>query len=124
MNVYPPAIPTQSSTGAVLLYCDSPQANSVTPLALDIGSAFGEIPLLVHPDVIRTYQQVIFELQVQVQRYRMMVERLTTRPRPYEDPTSEPSPPLNAASNELLVAISSARVPEHLVLRASETEEF
>jgi hypothetical protein len=122
MNLNISPTPLQSAAGSILLYCDFPQRLDETPLAVIEGGA-GEQALLVHPDVIRTYQRVIFELQIQVQRYQIMVERLARASEPAEEGVIAPSQQLNRASRQVIGSIISARIPEQSVLRAFEEEE-
>jgi hypothetical protein len=123
MNFDASPTPLQSASGTVLLYCDFPQRMSETPLGVNAQSGAGEYGLFVHPDVIRTYQRVIFELQIQVQRYQLMVERLTKLSEPAEEGIIAPSQQLNRASKHVIGSIISARIPEQSVLRAFEEEE-
>ena len=74
-------------------------------------------------DVIRMYQQVIFELQVQVLRYESLLDNFRRSQEPVEEFMAEPSSPLNDASIQLVNSILHTRIPEESILRAFDDQE-
>lgn len=80
-------------------------------------------PVLVQLNVIRTYERVIFELQQQLLRYKLLVDQLRLHEHGLDDEASQISAPLNAASVNVIDSISLARIPETSILRAYEEEE-
>ena len=79
--------------------------------------------ILVNPNVIRAYQQVIFDLQIQVLHYRQLLEQRTRRTDPPEE-TTNLSQPINAVSIRIINSIVQARIPEDRILRALDDEEI
>jgi len=78
--------------------------------------------MLVSTDVIRTYQRIILNLDMQVARYKQLLGVLLPTLRETEEPISRPSGPVNAASVALVSSIVNARIQEDMILRAFDDE--
>ena len=106
--------------------------SSGNPLFSDLSPLEGETPLpgltaepmLVNPNVIKTYERIIFSLQQQVLRYQMLLSQLTKRrDETAEDPVNF-STPLSEDSAKALDSIIRARIPAENILRVFDEEEM
>lgn len=97
-------------------------ADTETPLTV-FGSQLSEDMLIISPNVIKTYRQIIFRLELQVLRYEALFRQLERSRVPVEELAVEPSQPLNAASVQFVNSILHSRISEHSILRAFDDEE-
>ncbi len=115
-----------SSNDSIMLYGEfSLLLGGETPLPVP-GHAAGQATnrlVIVHPDVIRTYQQIIFELEGQVLRYKALLRHWMREPEPTQEVVAELSSPLNAASINVVNSILRARISEKSILRAFDEGE-
>ena len=102
------------------LYGDFPYYGE-TPL-IGLVDLAGQDRLMVNPDVIRTYQQIIFRLELQVLHYQAVLKQLARSEEPVAEFAAEPSAPLNPASIQLVNSILQSRIPEQSILRDYEDE--
>lgn len=119
--------PLQSSDDTILLYMGSVSnlVRNETELAALGTSEPANLSMLVNVDVIRTYQQIIFDLERRVLQYHQLLVKMTEQPNMAEDePVAQLSAPLNAASVDTVNSILEAHIPEDAVLRAFDEEEL
>ena len=83
-----------------------------------------EEPVLVNPSVIRTYQQIIFRLEMQVLHYKTLLSQLARRTSEPSEDTAQLSIPINEASVRTVNSILGARIPNESILRAPDEEEI
>jgi hypothetical protein len=108
---------------ALFLYGDVLRASSSeTPLVMAEAQAT-ETVMIVHPNVIRKYQPMIFELQSQVLRYRILLDNLSRGPAIVNDFVPELATPIGGPSIRMLEAIFNAKISEDSVLRAYDESE-
>jgi hypothetical protein len=108
---------------ALFLYGDVLQAgSSETPLVM-AELQTPEAAMIVHPNVIRKYQRMIFELQTQVLRYRILLDNLARGPAIVEDFVPELATPIGEPSIRMLDAIFNAKISEASILRAYDEPE-
>lgn len=119
--------PLQSSDDTILLYMGSVSnlvRNETELIALGTSEP-ANLSMLVRVDVIRTYQQIIFDLERRVLQYQQLLFKMTEQPYIAEDePVAQLSAPLNSASVDTVNSILGARIPEDAVLRAFDEEEI
>ncbi|SRR6266404_5119452 len=121
MRMNAPFVNLRPSRGSTPLFGDfsiSCEGETALPLTHQAEQA-----ILVHPSVIRTYQQIIFQLEVQVLRYEALLHQLTRAPELSED-AARLSSPLNEASIQTVNSILQARIPIESVLRAFDEEDI
>ena len=108
---------------ALFLYGDVLRAgSSETPLVMAEAPVI-ETAVIVHPNVIRKYQRMIFELQSQVVKYRILLDNLARRPTIVEDFEPELATPIGEQSIQMLNAIFNAKISEASILRAYDESE-
>jgi hypothetical protein len=108
---------------ALFLYGDVFRAgSSETPLVMAEVQQTGTA-MIVHPNVIRKYQRMIFDLQSQVLRYRILLDNLARGPAIVEDFVPELATPIGDSSIRMLDAIFNAKISEDSVLRAYDESE-
>lgn len=113
----------RSQDDAMLLYGSIWQSSGAeTPLTI-VDAAFVASSVVVTPDVIQTYQQIIFDLQRQVLRYKALLEYYLRGERAEDEIAIEPSTPLSAAALGTVNSILRVRLTESSVLRAYDEEE-
>lgn len=94
-----------------------------TPLLDPSNNALGET-ITVRTDIVRQYQQIIFQLEQQVYEYRTLLNRvLHKEPTPDIEDEAMLSSPLNAASIEMVNSIIYAQVDNDAILRAYDDDE-
>lgn len=107
-----------SSSDWILLYGDftgvaeTPLASPPTPPGT----------VIVELNLIRAYQHVIFRLEQEIVRYKLLLRQLSPRAAAEEETPAQISRPLNAASVELFTRLMQTPIPESLVLRAFDEE--
>jgi len=69
-----------------------------------------------NPTVYR-YERMIADLQQQLRRYKVLLQKFEAGARSMEEPTSSVSTPLNAASVAVLNSILQNPIPEERILR-------
>jgi hypothetical protein len=112
-----------SHDDAMLLYGNIWQSSGAeTPLTV-VDTSFVASSVIVSPDVIRTYQQIIFDLQRQVLRYKVLLDYYLRGREVDEEIAAEPSTPLGEAAVRTINSILQARFTESSVLRAYDEEE-
>jgi hypothetical protein len=109
------------SGSRIPLYGDFPFYGE-TPL-IGLIDLVGQDTLMVNPDVIRTYQQIIFRLELQVLHYQAVLKQLVRSEEPIVELAAEPSSPLNTASVQFVNSILQSCISEQSILRAFEDEE-
>jgi hypothetical protein len=108
---------------ALFLYGDVLRvSSSETPLVMAEAPML-ETAMIVHPNVIRKYQRMIFELQSQVVKYRVLLDNLGRRPAIVEEFVPELSTPIGESSIRMLDAIFNAKIPDASILRAYDEPE-
>lgn len=124
MSSQPRNFTARPSIESMLFYSDIWEAcESETPLSVILGGQGVGRSVLVSADVFRTYQRMIFELQMQVLRYKTLLEQVMRRADLAEEYVPDFSTPLNLASIETIGSIVQARISEESVLRAYDDEE-
>ena len=112
-----------SPEDAMLLYGNIWQSSGAeTPLTV-IDAGFVASSVIVSPDVIRTYQQIIFDLQRQVLRYKVLLDYYLQGRERDDEVAAEPSTPLGEAAVRTINSILRARFTESSILRAYDEEE-
>jgi hypothetical protein len=116
--------PLPSSGKSVPLYGGFPHlSGGGTPL-LDPLTIAMEDTIIVRTDVIRQYQQIIFQLEQQVYEYRTLLNRVLHKESILTMETEAlPSIPLNAASVEIVNSIAHTRIHNDSILRAFDDDE-
>ncbi len=112
-----------SFNDSFLLYGDFWESSSETPLPVIIEGQVGNQAVIVSPDILRAYQRIIFELQMQVLRYRALFDQALRRPESIEEFVVEPSTPLSQASIDAINSVLQVRIAEESILRAYDEEE-
>lgn len=114
---------SQGSLDFIPLFSDTPGfGTQETPLLIAYPSRAAEQIVVVEQSVIRTYQTIIFELRLQVMRYKALLEQVSQKREAIEEIEENPTP-LNAASIEFVRSLIETRIPETAILRANNEEE-
>jgi hypothetical protein len=92
-----------------------------TPLTI-VDAGFRTSSVIVTSDVIHTYEQIIFDLQRQVLRYKALLDHYLRGERVEDEIAVEPSTPLSAAALGTIDSILRVRLTESSVLRAYDEE--
>ncbi len=116
------ATPLHSFNDIMVLVPGARGTGYSTPLigATAIEDALGA-SVLVQLNVLQTYERIIFELQQQVLRYKLMLDQMLLRSAASEEQIDIPPTQLDPAS--VRVVRSVARIPASSVLRAWEDED-
>jgi hypothetical protein len=96
---------------------------SGTALLGEIVSDIAGPTIIVRTNVIRAYEETIFQLERQVLHYQNLLKNLERRPTVTAEDEAEMSSPLNAASIELINSVLRARVPNDAYFRADDDDE-
>lgn len=78
--------------------------------------------VLVQLNVLQTYERIIFELQQQVIRYKVLLDQFMARSARWEEGPAELSTPISTASSRILDSIARTRIPDESILRAYDEE--
>lgn len=103
------------------LYADpSGTMGGGTPLIVAVSKAGREdYQVLVRLQVLQAYDQMIFELQQQLLRYKMLLDQLTARKSPFADELRLEAKPMTPASARIVDSIVRAK-PSRKIRRGYE----